>query len=162
MEEVIARRHMMKKKACWCLIILGIMSLAIGFFYLFARDSSLYSSRPHHSPEIFIILFVIEFIIGGCAIAWGTINLIKNKKVPAELIVSNGSQLTFADRTSCDIKDIVNVTCKVSKLETSGIGILQVVLKDREIKYKNVENATQTHKRLIEIMRQSREEENNG
>lgn len=154
MEEVIARRHVMKEKACWVLILAGVMGLIFGVFYVIVKELNIFS-YPEDRLWVFIIIYCVEFFAGAFAIIWGVRNL-KKTKISPELIVLKGKKLTFTDGYLCDIKDVLNTTCKVSKFDPSGIGTLQLVLKDGVIKYKNVENAAQACQRLTELMQQSR------
>lgn len=154
MEEVIARRHVMNKKACWVIILAGVMGLVLGAFFLVVKVLSL-SPYPEDRQWVLILFSCIEFLMGTFAIIWG-ITAFKKVNTPPELIVLKGSKLTFVGGYCYDIKDIVKVTCKVIKFDTSDIGRLKIVLKDGVIKYRQVENASRACQRLTELMGQSR------
>ena len=154
MEEVIARRHIMQVKACLILIVAGVMGLALGVFFVVAKELNLFS-YPQERLWALAVIASIEFFIAVCAITWGIIAL-KKAKMPPELIVLKGNKLTFADGYFCDIKEIVNVSYHIFKMDTSGIGKLEIQLTDRVIKYKQVENVVQAYQRLMELMQQPR------
>ncbi|MCH5148548.1 MAG: hypothetical protein J1G05_04195 [Clostridiales bacterium] len=154
MEEIIARRHIIKEKACLVFIFVGVMGLVLGAFFVVVKELNL-SSVPEDRQWALILLACIEFFAGTFGIIWGIISL-KKAKTPPELIVLSGRRLKFVGGYCCDIKDIVNATCKVSKYDPSGLGTLQIVLKEGVIKYKQVENAAQACQRLTELMQQSR------
>ena len=154
MEEVIASRHVMKARACRSIIFIGIMGLVLGAFFLVVKVLDL-SPYPEDRQWVLILLSCVEFFAGTFAIIWG-IRAFKKVNTPPELIVLKGSKLTFVGGYCCDIKDIVKVTCKVIKYDSSDIGMLKIVLKEGVIKYRSVEYASQACQRLTELIQQSR------
>ena len=142
----------MKEKACWVLILAGVMGLIFGVFYVIVKELNIFS-YPEDRLWVFIIIYCVEFFAGAFAIIWGVRNL-KKAKMPPELIILKGGKLTFSNGYFCDIKDIVNVSYHVFKSDTSGIGTIKIQLKDRVVKYKQVENVVQAHQRLSELMQQ--------
>lgn len=149
MEEVIASRHVMKARACRYIILIGIMGLVLGAFFLVVKVLDL-SPYPEDRQWVLILLSCVEFFAGTFAIIWG-IRAFKKVNTPPELIVLKGSKLTFADGYCCDVKDIVNVGYRIIKFDTSGIGMLMIELQDRIIKYRQVQNVVQAHQRLSEL-----------
>lgn len=154
MEEVIARRHVFEKKACLVFIFVGVLGLVLGVFFLVVKVLNL-SPYPEDRQWVLIVFSGIEFIAGAFVIIWGIVNLNKRQS-PTELIVFKDRKLTFAGGFSYDIKDVVEVTCKVPKIDVSGIGILKIVLKEGVIRYRQVENAAQACQRLTELIQQGR------
>lgn len=159
MEEVIAFRYNMSKKSCLCFIVMGVLCLILGVFFVIAKEFNLYY-YPEERQWVLVIIYVLEFIMGVLAIISGIINLFRAKKIPSELIVLNGNSLTFADGLSCDVKEVKDVKYHVNKLDNSGVGALQVVLSDRKINYKSVRNVVSAHKRLMELMADNGNKEN--
>lgn len=159
MEEVIARRYQMSKKSCFYFIVMGVICLILGVFFLIAKELNLFPYREDRQWSL-IIIYDFEFFIGVLAIFCGIINLIRIKKIPSEIIFLNGKSLIFADGTYCDIKEVKDVKYHVNKLDNSGVGALQVVLADRTINYKHVQNVLAVHKRLMNLMTDSCKKEN--
>lgn len=159
MEEVIARRYKNSKKSCLYFIVMGLIQLGFGVFVLIAKEFNLYS-YPQDRQWILIIIYAFEFFTGVLAIICGIINLVRIKKIPSELIVLNGNSLTFADGSSCDIKEVKDVKYHVNKLDNSGVGKLQVELAGRTVKYRLVQNVLATHNRLIDLIADCGNKEN--
>ena len=153
MEEVIARRHIIQERVCYFTLFAGVMGFVFGVLFLAVKTFNLLGA-PEDKLWLFIVVACIEFFAGAFCIVWGIICL-KKAKLPPEIIVLKGNKLNFANGYYCDIKDIVDVACKVSRLDPTGIGSLQVLLRDRVLKYRNVENAAEACQRLTELMHHS-------